>query len=131
GELIEFRCGIIRQLLPFLSDESPLAVALTAHRDVLAERHRDRPSDESGDAGGEQGGRFARRASHADDQRSDRNDAVIRPQHARTEPVQTPGEVAAVRLIWMSAGYGMRRDGHEGIQTLVRGRGWCESRKHT
>ena len=97
GEFLELLVGQLGELAPLLRDERALGVALAAHRDVLAERHRDRAADEAGDAGGEDGPRAVAPATPTTSA-GDRDDPVVRAEHARAEPVEPLTRSAGVRL---------------------------------
>jgi hypothetical protein len=101
GQLRQLGLRLLAQLTSFLGQQGGLGVPLSAHRDVLADRHAQRAGYQGGHAGGEHGTRFGGRAGHAGDDPGGRHDAVVGSEHPRAQPVQprSGGPLVAVRLL--------------------------------
>src|SRR5699024_7388970 len=97
-ELLELAIWVASELLSLLVDQGPLAVTLARDRNVLAEGHRNRPTDNGGRAGKQDRREAVRRASDSDHDGGGRNDAVVRAEHSGTKPVESLCQ--AIDLVW-------------------------------
>ena len=69
-----------------------------ADGDRREKRHRDRAADQAGDSRDQKGCRVGRRAGDTDDERCDRDDAIIRTQNPGAEPIQPLPNTTHVRF---------------------------------
>ena len=87
-ELLEFGFGLFDELASLLGQECLLSVALSAYRDVLAQRHRQCACGESGDTCGQDRPALGGGGCDADDDAGHRDNAVVGAEHTGAQPVE-------------------------------------------
>src|SRR4030095_7002327 len=103
SQLVFFSCRVSGQLSARASRVRMLSVALRAHGDGLAGRHRQRTGHQAGNASDHDVASAGTRGCNTDDETRGGNDAVIGAEHSRTEPANSLGSVSLTMSHWMSA----------------------------
>ena len=96
-QLLRLRLRVLLQLVALQRDLVLVQLALRAHRNVFAGRHRERAGRKSGDAGQQHQMRVAARAGDAEDQARVRHQAVVDAEHGGAQ-VAAAAEVAMTAL---------------------------------
>ena len=86
GKLIEFKLGIVAQLLAFACEIRLFRVGLRADGHILAGGHRHGARNQTRDTRDQDSALRRRRRGDADDQAGGRNDAIVGPKHCGPQP---------------------------------------------
>ena len=94
GQFFQFGIEVGFQLVAFFVQIGFFRVRLAGYGNIFPRRHRDRTADKGGDARQQQGLEIGGGSRDARQQRSGGNQAVVRAQYARAQPVVAVAEMA-------------------------------------
>ena len=86
GKLIQFKLGIVAQLLAFAREIRLFRVGLRTDGHILAGSHRHGASNQTRDTRDQDSALRRCRRGNADDQAGSRDDAVVGPEHCGPQP---------------------------------------------